>query len=386
MASPPPQHFEPYRVLFPMGLGFALIGVGVWPLYAFGRIAHPGPLHIAVMIRGFEQCFVLGFLLTAMPAFTHGPRCHPLELGLAVTTMAVFGATALTGAVPVAEAAFLLSLLLIAVAGVRRVAGNEKLPPEEFLFVGFGLMLGLIGGSLLLATSLGAGPSLPPRFPERLLSLGMVLSLVVGVGSLLVPTFSGMRKPLEIPGVAVAHERRGRRLLYALVIVTFIIAFATELLGQPRIGAFLRAVTVTTMGLWVWKLTRLPRRDAPGFALWGSGWMILTGMWTTAVFPTYTLAGLHIVFIGGFALLTMGISTRVLVAHGKHPLPIERRVLDPWVVGLFLLAIVFRVRADMAPDRAAHSLGASGAFWLVAWLLWAVRAMPLVRVRPTTET
>lgn len=366
-----------------MGLGYALLGAAVWPLHAIGAILYPGPLHTALMIQGFEQCFVTGFLLTAMPAFTHGPRCQPWELATAVLAMAAFGAAALAGAAAVAHGAFLLALVLLAVAGVRRVAGNPNRPPEEFLFVAFGLLLGALGGGGLLAESSGAGIPLPPRFAERLLSLGMVLSLVMGVGSLLVPTFAGMRNPLVIPGVAGPHQRRGRRILYALVIAAFALAFAAELLGRPGPGMTLRAAAVTVMGLWVWKLTRLPRRDAPGFALWGAGWLVMAGVWSAALVPRHVTGALHVAFLGGFALLTMGISTRVVVAHGRHPLEIERRALDPWVLALMLLALALRIAAEAMPVRASHALAGSGVLWMLAWLLWAARALPaLARVRP----
>jgi len=33
------------------------------------------------MVYGYGAAVVAGFLLTAMPAFTHGPRSSPLELG-----------------------------------------------------------------------------------------------------------------------------------------------------------------------------------------------------------------------------------------------------------------------------------------------------------------
>jgi uncharacterized protein involved in response to NO len=386
-AAPPPRPapiaIEPYRLLFPMGLAFALMGGAVWPLHALGVIPYPGLLHATLMIQGFEQCFVLGFLLTAMPAFTHGPRCHPLELAAAVLGMAAFGAAALGGAAAFAQAAFLFTLALLWVAGVRRVAGSEQRPPEEFLFVALGLALGVTGGALLLAGAAGASLPLPPRLPERLLSLGMVLSLVVGVGSLLVPTFAGMRNPLVIPGVAGPHERRGRRILYGAVIVALALAFAADFAGRPRIGMALRAAAVTTMGLWVWKLTRLPRRDAPGFALWGAGWMVMAGAWAAVLYPGHAVAALHVVFLGGFALLTMGIGTRVLVSHGRHPLEIERRALDPWVLALLSGAIVLRIAAEALPARATHWLAGSGALWIAAWLLWAARALPpLLRPRP----
>jgi len=74
----------PYRVLFPIGAALALIGVAPWALYALGLAPWPGPLHRALMIRCFEQSFVLGFMLTAMPGLTHAERCRPAELGIAV--------------------------------------------------------------------------------------------------------------------------------------------------------------------------------------------------------------------------------------------------------------------------------------------------------------
>src|SRR5512135_2057051 len=74
---------EPYRLLFPLGAAFALAGVAPWLAAPFG-VAWPGPLHMALMIEGFEQSFVLGFLLTAMPAFTRGGRCARWELAAAV--------------------------------------------------------------------------------------------------------------------------------------------------------------------------------------------------------------------------------------------------------------------------------------------------------------
>src|SRR5262245_49576275 len=81
---------DPYRVLFPIGVAAALVGLLPWIALAL-RVQPwwpralappwPGPAHAALMVQGFELAFVCGFLLTAMPAFTHGPRCTPLELG-----------------------------------------------------------------------------------------------------------------------------------------------------------------------------------------------------------------------------------------------------------------------------------------------------------------
>ena len=371
---------EPYRVLFPIGIAFALIGAGVWPVTALGWLPYPGALHRLLMMQGFEHAFVMGFLLTAMPAFTHGPRCHPLELAVGAILALGFGVAALLGARGIAEACFLAAIVLLLSAGLRRILGQSRRPPEEFAFVGFGLVLGGAGGALLMAEALGAHAVWPPRFAERLVSLGMVLSLVIGVGSLLVPTFAGLDRPLEIPGLAAAHERRGRRALYAIVMASFLAAFALDAAGRATTGMAVRALAATVMVLWVWKLYRPPRRDVPGFVLWGSGWMTLLGLWLAAAFPEHSIAALHVTFIGGFALLTLGIATRVVVAHGKHPLETERRVLNALVVVLVALALVERLRAELFPARAVDALADSGLAWLAAWFLWSARALPrLVR-------
>jgi uncharacterized protein involved in response to NO len=371
---------DPYRVLFPLGVAFALIGVGLWPMHALGLTPYPGPLHRALMIQGFEHSFISGFLLTAMPAFTHGARCHPIELGLAAALLVGFGVAAWLGATWLAQIGYLLAIGLLLAAGIRRIARNPQKPPEEFVFVAFGLALGVAGGALLLAEARGVLLALPPRFGDRLLSLGMVLSLVVGVGSLLVPTFAGLKEPLAIPGVAKPHERRGRRALYASIMAALALAFALESRGHAS-GMAVRATAVTVMVVWVWKLYRLPRRDVPAFVLWGSGWFLPTGLWAATLFPTRAIGVLHLTFIGGFAMLTLGVGTRVIVSHGKHAFESASRVLSPAVVSLMLLALALRLTAEVAPARAMHAWAASGVAWLAAWGWWSWRVLGLSRGR-----
>lgn len=372
------QFPDPYRLLFPIGLTWGVIGAGLWPLHALGLGPWPAVAHRALMIQGFEHGFVLGFLLTAIPGFTKGERCRPAELAIAVFTALTFGIATLAGQPLVAQGAFVLSILMLLIAVARRLRHPGVAPPLELMFVGFGLLLGLAGGLAQLADAAGRGMA-PPRFGERLISLGMVLSLVLGVGGLLVPTFTGMRNPLVIPGVAGAHERRGRLAFYAALIAAFALAFVAELAGQPRAGALLRAATATTIGLMVWKLWRLPgRKDVPAFVMWGSGWLVMAGLWAVALLPGSTLGGLHLVFIGGFAFITLGIGTRVVVAHGRHPIADERRVLSPPVVALVGLALVARLAAEGWPAGAPHLYATSGAAWVLAWVAWATRALPRI--------
>src|SRR5205085_2688884 len=62
---------EPYRVFFPLGVGFGLAGLAIWPLYSFGLTAtYSGRSHALVQTDGFLYAFIAGFLLTAIPRFT----------------------------------------------------------------------------------------------------------------------------------------------------------------------------------------------------------------------------------------------------------------------------------------------------------------------------
>jgi uncharacterized protein involved in response to NO len=370
---------DPYRLMFPLGAAFAVAGTLPWVAHALGLAAYPGPLHRALMVQGFELAFVLGFLLTAMPAFTRGERCRPWELSASFALLAASGAAALAARYAVAHALFAATLLLLAVITGRRVARARTRPPEEYAFVGLGLLLGLVGGVLQAGSAAGAWGEPAPLLGSRLVSLGMMLSIVLGVGALLVPAFIGMREPMKIPGVAGAHERAGRRRLYGALLVALAGSFALDATRHGTAGAWVRALAALAQLLWVWKLWRAPgRRDRFGWALWCSGWLTGLGVLLAALVPAHATALLHVTFLGGYGLLTLGIGSRVTVAHGRHPMTDEPRVYSAWVVSGVALALALRVAAEWSGAGGPHALAASATAWLVAWGAWLARAIPRI--------
>lgn len=372
---------DPYRILFPLGVAFAIAGAALWLLHAAGAIPYPASLHWHLMTQGFQHCFILGFLLTAMPSFMSSQRCHRQELGAAVAGMVGFGAATLLGAGAAAQACYVATIFLVAAMAARRLVAGGKTPPEEFLLAALGLLFGAVGGVWLGGVELGWLSEPVPRFALRLVSMGMILSLVLGVGGLLVPTFSSMREPLRIPGIAAPHERKPRRVLYAAVALALVASFGLEAGGQAAAGAWLRAGTGSTVLLLVWKLFRLPgRRDLLSFTLWGAGWMILLGLWLMAIVPARPLLGTHVVLIGGFGFLSAGIATRVVVRHGGHALSDETRVLRPAVVLLLAVAVMARAGAEVAADHRPALLGLSAAAWISAWIVWGLGAAPRLAI------
>ncbi len=353
---------DPYRLFFPLGLLFALAGALPWPLYALGRIPYPGALHRVLMIQGFELCFVAGFMLTALSGLTHGGRYRPWELAASLAGALLFALGAALGREALAQAGFVLALAVLAAAAGTRARSSGGAAPGEIVFIVLGLALGLTGGLWQLGVALGLVGEPAPGLALRLVSLGMVLGLVLGVGGLLVPTFIGTRDALRIPRVAGPHERRGRLLLYAGLGTLLVLSFAVEGLGHAAAAAWLRVAVGTPMLLLVWKIQRLPgRRTRHAFTLWAAGWFVLAGLWAIALAPQRFLAGEHVVFVGGFGLLTLGIATRVSVVHGGFPFEMEERVLGPLPLASLLLAAAARVAAEFAGVRAPALLGTSGA-------------------------
>ena len=370
---------DPYRILFPLGVLYAILAALVWPLYAAGWIPYPATLHWTLMVQGFLHCFVLGFLLTAMPAFLHAGKANAWEVGIAVGAMVLLGVFAFVGVWVAAQVAYLATLVVVVQAGVRRLPRRTNDPAEEFLFVALGMAFAAAGAVVGIGVAAGWWEEPAPRFALHLFTKGMMLSIVLGLGGLLVPTFSAMREPLVIPGVARPGQRGPRRALYVPLALLLVVAMVIEAMGRPAAAAWVRVIPATVLGLLVWKLFRLPgRRDTLSWSIWSAGWFVLLGLWTAALVPARAILGYHIVFLGGFGLLILGIATRVVVTHGAHPVEQEKKVLRRGVLAMVTFALLARVGAEFAPATVNLHYALSGLLWIVAWIWWGSGALPRI--------
>lgn len=371
---------DPYRVLFPLGAAGTILGALVWLAPGVGRTGWPALAHMGLMLEGFEAAFVCGFLLTAMPAFTHGARCGPGELVTVSALVALVAPLHLAGVPVAAHASAGAALAFTLVTLGRRVRLGAAAPPEEFALVGLGLLLGIAGTTLAALAAAGIGVEPVARFGEHVLARGMLLAIVLGLGGLLVPTFAMLPDPLRITGVARAGQRGPRRAFVLGVAALVVGALLAEAAGHARAAAFARLAAGAASTLLAWKLWRLPAR-APRrlpWALWSAGACVLAGLAGAAVLPAHVLAAWHLVFAGGFGLLTLAIGTRVVVSHGGHPPADEPRVLGPVVLAALAAAVLARVAAGEADPRALLLLRAAAALWAIAWLAWLVPVLPRV--------
>jgi uncharacterized protein involved in response to NO len=380
---------DPYRVLFPVGIAAALSGLIPWILVAARvPIPYPGAAHAALMTQGFELAFVCGFLLTAMPAFTHGPRCSPAELGT-VTVLAAGYVVLRALDVPGAAWAFLAALGALGFVLARRVRPGEAAPPEEFLLVGTGVALGLAGAVVEVMVSLGRLPEAAERAGVRCISLGMLPALVLGLGGLLVPTFARMSDPLTIAGIAKAGDRPRRRAFVVTVAALLVLAVNLDFTGFVVPAAWCRALAAIASTQLAWKLWRPPgRRDRLSWSIWSAGWAVTLGFVAAAMWPLHRVEAWHVAFVGGYALLTLGIGTRVVVSHGGHAMSEEGLVLSWWAVAaLATAALVRALGPTFDPERTTLHDGTAAALAVLALGGWFLAAWPrLRRTRPKLLT
>ena len=372
---------DPYRVLFPIGIAAALAGLVPWLLFTLGWTSTwPGPAHAALLTQGFELGFITGFLLTAMPAFTHGPRCTRFELVLVTLGVGSF-VVLRTLDVPGAAIAYLVTLLALAIIVGRRVRPGAAAPPEEFLLVGTGLAMGFAGALVLVLAEADLMPSTAARLGVRCISLGLLPALVLGLGGLLVPTFAGVKDPLTIFGIARPGERPRRRVFVVAVALLLVVAVNLEFAGLTSLAGGLRAVAVLASTQLAWKLWRRPRTmDRLSWALWAAGWCLVVGFTAAALVPEHRVEAWHIAFIGGYALLTLAIGSRVVISHGGYARVEERSLLSPVAIGALLLAALVRSLApvfDPGHATAQHALAA--ALGTLAFASWLLAAWPRVR-------
>jgi uncharacterized protein involved in response to NO len=81
---------------------------------------------------------------------------------------------------------------------------------------------------------------------------------------------------------------------------------------------------------------------------------------------------MHLLFIAGFSLLTLLISTRVSFAHSSKATDAETRARGILIfTGVLLLAMVTRVTAILWPNIYFHHLGYAAILWILGLAIWA---------------
>jgi len=367
---------EPYRPFFALGLALAWAGVLPWLLFGLGvPIGYPSALHATSQIQGFLLCFASGFLLTMIPRRTGTSPPAVWQIAVLLLAPVIASACAWAGALRVAQVPWLVALVALFgfVATRFATASAGRRPPHSFAWVPVALLFGAVGGVVLAVAPLDQ--------PEvyaigwRLVLQGTFAALILGVG--------GMVFPLVTQGEAVADIGRSaadRAWLAGHLVAALLLfgSFVVEVLWSASAGYALRAAVILATLLASARIYRRP--GVPGWQrwwVWVSAWCVPLGYGIAALYPQYYQAGLHVTFIGGFALMTFSVALHVTLAHGGEPKLTRARLPSVALFGTLLLtAAMLRVLVLYDPARLQLWLTASSAVFLAATAVWGALAVP----------
>jgi uncharacterized protein involved in response to NO len=370
---------DPYRLFFPLGIVLGVAGASIWPAYAAGLTGtYSGRAHAFVQAEGFLYAFVVGFLLTAIPRFTGtAAPGRPVQLGLGALLVVASASFELRAFVSGHLAFAAAHLTLIALAA-RRFRRRTQQPPDTFALVGTGIACGAAAALVNTAVALDVIAPTWDLLGRRLLTEGMVLLLVLGVGGFLGPRLLGFAQmPLVQIGAPRPRRRIGRyRAAGVALTLTVVLEYGadTPWLAYPR-AVIASAVLLLTVRLW-----RAPAvRTTLSWCVWTACWLVIAALWLAAAAPAHRVESLHVLFMGGFTLLILAVGTRVTLSHGGHDLAAERRSW-PLRIGMAtgLVALAARVGAGFAQDSFFEHLAWAAAFWIVGVGLWGAYLVRLI--------
>lgn len=382
---------DPYRLFFPLGVIIGIFGIGHWLFFALGWTkAYSGFYHSSIQMQAYMASFVMGFLLTSLPRFASAPQATGKEL--AIFLLWIFGVWIFSFQHHwiLSEFCFIGLLLTLASFAFHRFRKRSaiSLPPVEFIWIPSALLNGLLGSLLLILGQAGGGPPFILAMGKSMVDQGFLLSIVVGVGGFLSPRLMGRFQGMgNLDPNLIAKFRRLRLTQYFYLAVLLFVSFILEGMGWKISAYVVRALVVTSMLFLTRSLPRPPRApDMYVWMIWISLWMVFLGSWSTVFFPRYRVEMLHIVFIGGFGLMTFAVGTMVVMSHSGQAMRLRRPMGILWIVSLGLaLALIFRMTAGLYPRHYFIFLGAGAACWLLAGLSWLIFSFSQVFKIPTSE-
>ncbi len=382
---------EPFRIFFPLGLVVGIIGLALWPLFFSGALqVYPGWMHSRLMIEGFMGAFIIGFLGTAGPRLLGVAHFTGNELRTLLGLYASSVIAHLSARLPLGDALFFGVLLALVLILSRRFRARDDLPPPNFVLVGAGLFCGLLGAALVAITSfLGVSPRLF-TFGLLTLSQGFVLLPILGAGVFLFPRFLGLPVDTELAELREPSLRwKSKAWLGAGVAAAIVLSFAVEAAGWLRSAGSLRCAAAVVYGVTQMSaVLKFGRGPVLGQCIRAALWMLLLGLLWPVFLPAYRVAGLHLVFIGGFMLTVLAVSTRVMLGHSGQLILCKRPL--PFLIGAGVLLVVglgARIGADFMPGMESRNLHLIYAAWLciAAALVWGIRLVPRVFIEDSED-
>jgi uncharacterized protein involved in response to NO len=365
MTNSTSKSIDAYRVLFPLGVLFGVLGASVWIAYAFlPEFEYPAAIHSELMMGAFLFSFAAGFLMTAIPKMTASFPAEIRELVVACGLSLAVAASVLASRAELFYFVSAISIFGLILFFFRRFLARTKVVPPFFPFVLLGLISGLAGSVILGVWKID---EIDPQiffFGRKLFFEGMILFLVLGIGSRLIPVISG-RGMLDHPGI--------KSVIMNLFLGGMMIAgFVLESFGRPLAGGILKILVVSWIAYFGWGIlqrSKTTSRLALGMRM--SGLMVWGGMVMSLFQPAFAVHWMHLTYISGFGLMALTVASRVTLAHGSYDLAFEARSKSIWLIGaLVMTAAATRVAAPFVGAGYKMHLVYAAGVWIAALAIW----------------
>ena len=361
---------EPYRIFFPLGLSFLIIGVLLWLPQLWNAGNYPIVAHRFLLLNGFSAFFITGFLMTAVPKFSQTKSANYLEIFsfFIISFVGIFCAFyELEKAAYVSSA--LQALLILTFLG-SRIAKRKVNPPYSFVFIFIGLILWLISAAF--------GVFVESNSFKNLQYEGAIVAIILGVGSRLIPGIFGH---LEI--VQTQKSQNDKQVPYLKTVpihfIALILIFILSYFLSDEVGSIARFIVFFTISVFYWKIFLFPKiKTALTWNIWISCWLMLLSFLLKALWIEGGIHAGHAFFFSGIVLLTLLVATRVLQSHGPHDSKTENYKTLYVVTFLILLSGATRVSAILIPGSYERHLGYSSIVITIGVLLWAFRYLRFI--------
>jgi len=376
---------EPFRIFFPLAVLVGISGVSLWPLFFSGiHKFYPGIMHSRMMIEGFLGGFVIGFLGTAMPRLLSAPPLRGWETWTLVVLHLTVAGLHIGHQLLLGDTVFAVQLILFGVFLLRRARHATDLPPPGFVLVGMGYLAGLVGTLLWLGGMNGWVSGSAMMLGGLWLNQAFVLLLILGVGTFLLPRF------LAIEGIRPLDEERRASQEWVLRAVTagsvgvaILLSYWMETAyAAVNAAAVVRGSCVLAYLLFIVPIHRTskPGRTVPMAVNIALASLVL-GLAFPLFWPGQRVAALHIIFLGGFSLITFTVATRVVLGHSGYGHLFRTRLpVLLGVIALLLIGTALRVIGDFFPEQRTGNLNWASYLWMGAAAMWGLAILPKVRL------
>ncbi|MGB6105485.1 MAG: NnrS family protein [Pusillimonas sp.] len=369
-----------FRPLYIAGCGWALISIAIWifaphwlhsPLLGLAWHAHE-------MLWGFIATIAVGFLLTASATWTGFNPLKGTALGLVCLLWVVARAGFLIGGDTATQVACASELAFFGVSAacLMRVMIKGKSRRN------YGLPLLVLGLGAADALYLRAALSGDYLLLMQRFDLGLICMAVIAllIARRVIPFFS-MRM---VPGLEIPMQVRSGHVQMVIGTLAIVLGIA----GQgPLMAVALAAVGLISLYQTLrWKPLAVLHKPMLwilylGYIAMGVG--LLFAAWHASGLAQGILARaavhVHIIGMGGFAVLIIGMVTRTALGHLGRPLQLDRSMLLSYY--LMLLAVALRLAALWPSSAGLWLLQASALCWMAAMALYLWRFIPIL-VRP----